>query len=111
MYLSPLKVTKDVLHIHRYEVFVKPVLWPLSDLLSEKTIVKALYFCYSSTMSKENVAAVRPGQKFMHKRNKTIYIVRNVKHQNVVLVSENGDTTMRIQLASLVSAAFEPIYD
>ena len=47
----------------------------------------------------------------MHKRKKTIYIVRNVKHQNVVLVSEKGDTTMRIQLASLASDAFELIYD
>ena len=62
-------------------------------------------------MAKEKVAAVRPGQKFMHKRKKTIYIVRYIKDQNVVLVSEKGDATMRIQLASLASAAFEPIYD
>jgi len=62
-------------------------------------------------MANEKVAVVRPGQKFMHKRKKTIYIVRNVKHQNVVLVSENGDTTMRIQLASLSSDAFELICD
>ena len=62
-------------------------------------------------MLKETPLAVRPGQKFMHKRKKTIYIVRNVKDQNVVLVSEKGDTTMRIQLASLASVAFEPIYD
>ena len=62
-------------------------------------------------MAKEKVAAVRPGQKFMHKRKKTIYIVRNIKDQNVVLVSEKGHTTMRIQLASLASATFEPIYD
>ena len=62
-------------------------------------------------MAKENVVVVKPGQKFMHKRKKTIYIVRNVIHQNVVLVSEKGDATMRIQLASLASNAFEPIYD
>ena len=64
-----------------------------------------------SSMAKEKVAVVRPGQKFMHKRKNTIYIVRNIKDQNVVLVSEKGDATMRIQLASLASAAFEPIYD
>ena len=62
-------------------------------------------------MAKDKVAVVRPGQKFMHKRKKTIYIVRNVIHQNVVLVSEKGDATMRIQLASLASNAFELIYD
>ena len=62
-------------------------------------------------MAREKVAAVRPGQKFMHKRKKTIYIVRYIKDQNVVLVSEKGHTTMRIQLDSLASAAFEPIYD
>ena len=62
-------------------------------------------------MPKEKPLAVRPGQKFMHKRKKTIYIVRNIKDQNVVLVSEKGHTTMRIQLDSLASATFEPIYD
>ena len=62
-------------------------------------------------MAKDKVAVVRPGQKFMHERKRTIYIVRNVRHQNVVLVSEKGDATMRIQLASLASNAFEPIYD
>jgi hypothetical protein len=62
-------------------------------------------------MAEKKAIAIRPGQKFMHKRKKTIYIVRNVIHQNVVLVSEKGDATMRIQLASLASNAFEPIYD
>ena len=62
-------------------------------------------------MAKEKVAAVTPGQKFMHKRKRTIYIVRNVKDQNVVLVSEKGDATMRIQMSSLTSVGFERIYD
>jgi len=62
-------------------------------------------------MAREKTVAVRPGQKFMHKRKKVIYTVRNVKDQSVVLVSERGDTTMRIQLTSLASVAFEPIYD
>jgi hypothetical protein len=62
-------------------------------------------------MAKEKVSVVKPGQKFIHKRKKTIYIVRNVKDQNVVLVSEKGDATMRIQMGSLESAGFEPIYD
>ena len=62
-------------------------------------------------MAKENVVVVKPGQKFMHKRKKVIYIVRDVKGQNVMLVSEKGDAIMRIQTGSLSSAAFEPIYD
>ena len=62
-------------------------------------------------MAKEKVVAVRPGQKFMHKRKKAIYIVRNVKGQNVVLVSDKGDASIRILMDSLVSAGFEPFYD
>jgi hypothetical protein len=62
-------------------------------------------------MVKERATAVRPGQKFMHKRKTAIYIVMTVKDQNVVLVSEKGDTSMRIQMDSLTSVGFEPIYD
>ena len=62
-------------------------------------------------MAREKVVPITPGQKFMHKRKKTIYIVRHVKDQNVVLVTEKGDATMRIQVASLASDAFELIYD
>lgn len=51
------------------------------------------------------------GQKFKHKRKGTIYILRDVSDGNVVLVSEDGETVMRIQLDTLLSAGFEPVYD
>ena len=51
------------------------------------------------------------GQKFRHKREGTVYVVRDICDGNVVLVSENGETLMRIQLDSLTSGSFEFIYD
>ncbi len=51
------------------------------------------------------------GQKFKHKRKGTIYVLRDVSDGNVVLVSEDGETVMRIQLDNLVSGGFEPVYD
>ena len=62
-------------------------------------------------MAKENVAVVAPGQKMRHKRNNTVYIVRDVYDEDVLLASENGDSSMRIQLASLESAGFELVSD
>ena len=62
-------------------------------------------------MANENVAVVAPGQKMRHKRNNTVYIVRDVYDEDVLLASENGDSSMRIQLASLESAGFELVSD
>ena len=59
--------------------------------------------------------AVKPGNKFKHKRKNTIYIVRSVSqvHENktVVLVSENSEAGMRIQMDELLGGQFEPVYD
>ena len=51
------------------------------------------------------------GQRLRHKREGTVYVVRDVSNGNVVLVSENGEILMRIQLDSLTSGSFELIYD
>ena len=59
----------------------------------------------------EKIPHITIGQKFKHKQKGIIYILRDVSDGNVVLVSEDGDTVMRIQLDSLVSAGFEPFYD
>ena len=62
-------------------------------------------------MAKENVAVVAPGQKMRHKRNNTVYIVRDVYDEDVLLTTENGENSMRIQLAALASAGFELVSD
>ncbi len=62
-------------------------------------------------MVKESALIVKPGQKFRHKRRGTVYIVKSVKGDVVVLVSENGEAVMRIHQDSLVTSGFEPIYD
>jgi len=62
-------------------------------------------------MANENVAVVAPGQKMRHKRNNTVYIVRDVYDEDVLLTTENGENSMRIQLAALASAGFELVSD
>ena len=61
-------------------------------------------------MVKEHLI-IKPGQKFRHRRKGIIYIVKSVKEETVLLVSEKGEAGMRIQKDSLASAEFEPIHD
>ncbi len=51
------------------------------------------------------------GQRLRHKRKGTVYIVKDVSNGIVLLVSENGEVVLRIQLDSLTSGGFDPIYD
>jgi hypothetical protein len=62
-------------------------------------------------MVEEIMLNVKPGQKFRHKRKGTLYIVKSVKDESILLVSENGEAIMRIHLDSLLSSGFEPVYD
>ncbi len=62
-------------------------------------------------MVEERTLVVKPGQKFMHKRSNTMFIVKNVRDNAVTLVSENGEACMLIQVDDLVSAGFELLYD
>ena len=59
----------------------------------------------------EKPRLITMGQKFRHKREGTVYVVRDISDGNVVLVSENGEILMRIQLDSLTCGGFDPIYD
>ncbi len=61
-------------------------------------------------MVKEHLI-IEPGQKFRHWRKGIIWIVKSVKEETVVLVSEDGEAGMRIHQDSLASAEFEPIHD
>ncbi len=55
---------------------------------------------------------IEPGQKFRHKRKGVIYIVNSVKDETVLLISENGEGSMRIQKEDfLASAEFELVQD
>jgi hypothetical protein len=60
-------------------------------------------------MVEEKTLIVKPGQRFVHKRKNTLYIVKSIKDKTVSLVSENGEATMLIQMDDLRSATFEPI--
>ncbi len=62
-------------------------------------------------MAEKRTLVVRRDQKFKHKRKGTIYTIKNVKGNAVVLVSENGKASMTIQMGALMSSEFEPIYD
>ncbi len=61
-------------------------------------------------MVQGKIAVVEPGQRLRHKLKKTIYIVKSIKDQTVVLVSEKGEASMLIRLDSLVRG-FEPLHD
>lgn len=52
----------------------------------------------------------QPGEKFVHKEKKTVYIVKTIKGNEVLLVSEDGKASMLIQAESLALTGFEPFH-
>ena len=62
-------------------------------------------------MVEKIIFTVKPGQKFRNKRKGSVYVVKSVKDDTILLVSENGEAIMRVHLDSLISSGFEPIYD
>ncbi len=62
-------------------------------------------------MVKESNVMVRPGQKFRHKRKGTVYIVKSVEDNTVVLVSEKGEAIRRVHLDFMSLSDLEPLYD
>jgi hypothetical protein len=62
-------------------------------------------------MMEEKILIVKPEQKFRHKENGTVYIVKIIKGREVLLVSDDGKVAMLAQLDILTSPEFEPIYD
>ncbi len=52
-----------------------------------------------------------PGRKLLHKESNTVYIIRAVKQENVILVSEDGGTSMLLHQDSIVFSGFEPVHD
>ncbi len=62
-------------------------------------------------MVKETTLVVKPGQKFRHKRKGTVYIVKGIEDNTVLLVSENGETMRRVHLDFMSLSDLEPLYE
>ncbi len=54
---------------------------------------------------------LRSGGKFIDRESNTVYIIRNIKAEKVILVSEDGEASMLLQQDSIESAGLEPILD
>ena len=57
----------------------------------------------------ETPPIVQPGQKFRRKESNTVYIVKSIKDNEILLVSEDGTASIIIQLDSLALSGLEPI--
>lgn len=53
---------------------------------------------------------IAPGQKCKHKETGTIYIVKEINGNDIILVREDGQGSMRIQMETLALSGLEPIY-
>ena len=66
----------------------------------------------SEIQSEENgLYPLIPGRKLVHKESNAVYIIRTVKQENVILVSEDGGTGMLLHQNSIVFSGFEPVHD
>ncbi len=54
---------------------------------------------------------IKLGGKLIDKETNMIYIIRNIKAEKVILVSEDGEASMLLQQDSIESAGLEPILD
>ena len=63
-----------------------------------------------TTMMEEESLAIKPGQKFIQEKRKTIYVVKSIKGKQAVLVSEKGDASMLIQADSFSLAGLQPLH-
>ncbi len=59
----------------------------------------------------EKTPLITPGQKCKHKDTGTIYIVKDIEENDIVLVRADGQGSMRIQMEALALSGLEPISD
>ncbi len=59
----------------------------------------------------EKTRPITIGQRYRRNRKGIVYIVKSVKDDTVLLVSEDGEGTMRIYQDALATSGFEPVYD
>ena len=79
--------------------------------LPKKTLPSRVVSDRVTLVMEKRTLVVRPGQKFMHIRRKTIYIVKSIRNDAVTLISEDGKASMLIQMEDLIAAGFKPAYD
>ncbi len=60
---------------------------------------------------KEKAPLITPGQKCRYKDTGTIYIVKDIEENDIILVRADGQGSMRIQRESLSLSGLEPISD
>jgi hypothetical protein len=53
---------------------------------------------------------IKPGGKLIDKESNTVYIIRNIKQEKVILVSEDGEASMLLHQDSIPLYGFEPVY-
>ena len=59
----------------------------------------------------EKPPIVQPGQKFRRKKTNTIYIIKKINGNDILLKSEDGTVSTHIQLDSFALSGLEPIDD
>ncbi len=59
----------------------------------------------------EKTRPITIGQRYRRHRKRIVYIVKGVKDDTVLLVSEDGEDVMRIHQDSVATSGFEPVYD
>lgn len=62
-------------------------------------------------MMEEKTPVIRLEQKFKHNQKDIIYIVRRIKDNEILLVSEDGRAAMLVQVDTLAISGLEPLYD
>jgi hypothetical protein len=58
----------------------------------------------------EKTPLITPGQKYRHKDTGIIYIAKDIKGNDIILVREDSQGSMHIQLESFALSGLEPIY-
>jgi hypothetical protein len=54
---------------------------------------------------------IKAGQKLIDKESNVVYIIQNIKQENVILVSEDGEASMLLHQDSVTFSGLEPVYD
>ncbi len=62
-------------------------------------------------MKRGALPVIQVGQKLLNKRRQTIYVVRNIEEDSVVLVSEDGSRSLRCPVDAVSLEEYERLYD
>ncbi len=60
---------------------------------------------------KKRILTIKPGQKFINGRRDLTYVVKSVKDNTVMLVTEDGTGCKLIQVNELMNSGLKTIYD